>query len=260
MKRIARSVLGLGAAALLALVSAGYVRAETTVYAAASTTEAVTEIGKAFAAKKLGTIVPSFDSSSTLAKQIENGAPAGVFLSADEQWMDYLDKKKLIAPGTRADILGNALVLIVPKSSSPAKIDIAQGFPLAKMLGDGRLSVGDPAHVPAGLYAKAALEKLGVWDQVKDKLASAENVRAALAFVERGETPFGIVYATDAIASAKVWEVGIFPEDSHPKILYPVGLVAGHDTPEAKAFLDFIKGPEARAIFDKYGFRPVLSN
>ena len=255
MERFKGSFLGLAVLAILGIASVGPVQAETTVYAAASTTEAVTEIGAAFAAKKLGTIVPSFNSSSTLAKQIENGAPAGIFVSADEDWMDYLDKKKLIAPGTRTDILGNALVLIAPKSKPPTKVDIVPGFPLAKMLGDGRLSVGDPAHVPAGLYAKAALEKLGVWDQVKDKLASAENVRAALAFVERGETPYGIVYATDAVASPKVWEVGIFPEDSHPKILYPVGLVAAHDTPEARAFLDFIKGPEAHAIFAKYGFR-----
>ena len=254
-----RRLLRLSAWVLLAMVPAGLASAEITVYAAASTSEAITEISAAFAAKNLGKIVPSFNSSSTMAKQIENGAPASIFLSADEQWMDYLDQKKLIVAGTRADLLGNALVLVAPKSNAPTPVKIEPGFPLAKMLGDGRLAMGDPAHVPAGLYGKAALEKLGVWDQVKDKIAAAENVRAALAFVERGETPFGIVYATDAIAASKVWEIGIFPEDSHPKILYPVAVVAAHDTPEARAFLDFIKGPVARAIFDKYGFRPVVS-
>lgn len=255
MRPAVRRMVGCVFAAALAMAPAGFAIAQTIVFAAASTTEAVTEIGAAFAAKKLGTIVPSFDSSSTLAKQIENGAPAGVFLSADEQWMDYLDKKNLIAPGTRSDVLGNALVLIAPKADKPARIEIGPGFPLVKMLGDGRLSVGDPAHVPAGIYAKAALEALGVWGDVKDRLAAAENVRAALAFVERGETPLGIVYSTDAAASAKVSVVGVFPEDSHPRICYPVGLVAGHDTPEARAFLEFLKGPEARAIFAKYGFQ-----
>jgi len=259
MRRIAAR-LPVAILAVLLVLAASVTRAETSVYAAASTTDAVNEIAAAFAAKKLGSIVPSYDSSSTLAKQIEHGAPAGVFLSADEQWMDYLEQKKLIAPGTRSDLLGNALVLIAPKASSAAAVQIGPGFPLAKMLGDGRLSVGDPAHVPAGIYAKAALDKLGLWDQVKDKLAAGQNVRAALNFVERGETPLGIVYATDAIASAKVWEVGIFPEDSHPPILYPVALVAGHESPETHAFLEFLKGSEARAVFAKYGFRPVLTN
>jgi molybdate transport system substrate-binding protein len=259
MGRIA-SRLPVAILAVLLFLAAGVARAETSVYAAASTTEAMNEIAAAFAAKKLGTIVPSYDSSSTLAKQIEHGAPAAIFFSADEQWMDYLDQKKLIAPSSRVDLLGNALVLIAPKANAPSKIDIKPGMGLAKMLGDGRLAVGDPDHVPAGIYAKAALDKLGLWDQVKDKLAAGQNVRAALTFVERGEAPLGIVYATDAIASAKVWEVGIFPEDSHPPILYPIALVAGHETPEARAFLEFLKGPDARAIFTKYGFRPVLTN
>lgn len=246
----------LGALLLAFGLAASPARADTVVFAAASTTDAVNAIASAFAAKHLGAVVPSYDSSSTLAKQIENGAPVSVFLSADEQWMDYLDGKKLLAAGTRSDLLGNDLVLIAPKEgAAPRHMAIGPGFPLAQRLGDRRLAMGDPAHVPAGLYGKAALESLGIWDQVKDKVAAASSVRAALAFVERGETPFGIVYATDAIASAKVWEVGIFPESSHPKILYPVALVAGHDTPEARAFLAFLKGPEARAIFAKYGFR-----
>jgi molybdate transport system substrate-binding protein len=243
--------LAVAVAAVSLMSSAGH--ADTIVFAAASTTEAVNDVAAAFADNHLGTVLPSYGSSSTLAKQIENGAPAAIFLSADEQWMDYLDAKKLLVPGSRIDLLGNALVLIAPKEGSVAKeVSIAPGFPLAQMLGDGRLAMGDPAHVPAGLYGKAALDSLGVWDQVKDKVAAGESVRAALAFVERGETPYGIVYAT---ASAKVRQVGIFPESSHPRILYPVALVAGHDVPEARAFLDFLKGPEAQAIFAKYGFR-----
>jgi molybdate transport system substrate-binding protein len=248
--RLAIVVLG------LALAAPGLARAEIQVFAAASTTETVTAVTAAFAAKKLGTAKASFGSSSTLAKQIENAAPASIFISADEQWMDYLDKRKLVAPGTRFNLLGNDLVLIAPKEgTAPKHIPIGPHFPLAQLLGDGRLAVGDPTHVPAGLYAKAALENLGVWDAVKDKLAAGKDVRAALAYVERGETPFGIVYATDAIASSKVWEVGIFPDSSHPKILYPAAIVAGHDTPEARAFLAFLKGPEAAAIFAKAGFR-----
>lgn len=256
MKRLIRALWLL--TTVLGLVGAvpALARAEIQVFAAASTTETVNAVAAAFAAKKLGSVKASFGSSSTLAKQIENAAPASVFISADEDWMDYLDKKKMVAAGTRFDLLGNALVMIAPKDGkAPVQVQIGPNFPLAKMLGDGRLSVGDPSHVPAGLYAKAAFEKLGVWESVKDKLAPAGDVRAALAFVERGETPFGIVYATDAIASPKVWEVGIFPENSHPKIFYPAAIVAGHDTPEARAFLDFLKGPEATEIFAKAGFR-----
>lgn len=253
-------VLGFGRCLALALAAALFIpaagHADTVVFAAASTTDALNEVAAAFANRHLGTILPSYASSSALAKQIENGAPAGIFLSADEQWMDYLDGKKLLVAGSRDDLLGNELVLVAPKEGGASQqVTIAAGFPLARLLGNGRLAMGDPAHVPAGLYGKAALESLGVWDQVKDKVAAGESVRAALAFVERGETPFGIVYATDASASAKVRQVGVFPESSHPRILYPVALVAGHDTPEARAFLEFLKGREAQAIFAKYGFR-----
>ncbi len=228
--------------------------ADVVVFAAASATESITEIGDAFAAKGLGKITPSYASSSTLAKQIENGAPAGVFLSADQRWMDYLADKKLVAEGTRSDLLGNRVALIAPKDS---KIELTPepGFALAAALGkDGRLAVGDPAHVPVGAYTQAALEKLGVWDQVKDRLAAGDSVRAALAYVERGETPLGIVYSTDAAASDKVRVVSLFPTDSHPPVLYPVGLIAGHDDAEAHRFLDFLHGPEAKAVFAKHGF------
>ncbi len=244
------------AAALLALAlwGAGAARAEDTiVFAAASTRDAVAAIADAFADAGKGKVVASFGSSGDLAKQIENGAPASLFISADTRWMDYLARKGLIEAGSRRDLLGNRLVLIAP-AGSPLAIELKPGAPLAAALGDGRLAVCDPESVPAGRYAKAALVKLGIWDQVAPRIANANDVRAALALVELGETPAGIVYGTDAAASRKVRVVAVFPEDSHPRIVYPVGLVAGHDTPEAKAFYDYLTGPEAAAVFQRYGF------
>lgn len=242
------------AAALIVIALPALASAQVTVFAAASCTDAINDIGKAYAETGGGPIVPSYASSSTLAKQIENGAPANVFISADEQWMNYLGDKSLLAAGTRIDLLGNRVVLIAPKDSPTAKVDIGPGFPLAQLLAGGRLAVGDPAHVPVGIYTQAALEKLGVWGDVQGKLAPADSVRAALAFVERGETPFGVVYATDAAASDKVKVVGEFPEGSHPPVVYPAALVAGHDSPEAKAFFAFLQGDRAKAIFRHYGF------
>lgn len=236
------------------LLLSGMANAQVSVFAAASCTDALNEIGKAYVASGGKAIVPSFASSSTLAKQIENGAPANIFISADEQWMNYLADKSLLAAGTRFNLLGNRVVLIAPKDSSVGKVEIGQGFPLANLLGDGRLAVGDPAHVPVGIYTQAALEKLGVWGTVQSKLAPADSVRAALAFVERGETPFGVVYATDAAASDKVKIVGVFPEDSHPPVVYPAALIAGKDTAEAKEFFAFLKGDQAKDIFRRYGF------
>lgn len=232
---------------------AGAQPATVTVFAAASTTNAVTDIGKLFESQGKGKIQASFASSSTLAKQIENGAPAEIFLSANEKWMDYLEQKKLVQPGSRIDYLGNSLVLVAP-ADSQLKAEIKPGFPLLEWLGQGRLSVGDPDHVPAGIYAKAALTKLGVWDQIEPRLARAADVRGALALVERGETPLGIVYATDAAITPKVKVVGVFPEDSHPAIVYPLALVGGKVSPTAKAFYEFLRTPEAKAIFNKYGF------
>lgn len=247
-------MIGYAVLALLAgLLGSVTAEADSLVFAAASTTNAVTDIGNAFAAKGLGKIKASYASSSALAKQIESGAPASVFISADEQWMDYVDQKKLLVANTRVDLLGNKLVLIAPKDSK-IKTEITKGMDIGKLLGGGRMSVGDPAHVPAGLYAQEALKNLGLWDQVKDHLASAEDVRAALAFVERGETPLGIVYATDAAISDKVKVIATFPDGSSAPVLYPVALVAGHDDAESRAFFDFLKGPEAKAIFLKYGF------
>ncbi len=225
-----------------------------TVFAAASTTNAINDIGKLFAERGKGKIVPSYASSSTLAKQIEQGAPAAVFISADEPWMDYLAERKLIEPGSRFNLLGNKLVLIAPSASAINKVDIGPKLDLVKLLGDGRLATGDPDHVPVGKYAKAALSKLGVWNDIESRLARAADVRGASTLVERGEAPLGIVYSTDAAITPKVQVVGTFPADSHPKIVYPTALVAGKATAAAKNFLEFLKTPEAKAVFEKYGF------
>jgi molybdate transport system substrate-binding protein len=224
-----------------------------TVFAAASLTNAITDLGNMFGAKGGGNVRTSFAGSSTLAKQIENGAPANIFISADEEWMNYLSERRLIVPESRFNLLGNRMVLVAPADSS-LEVDIKPGFPLAKLLGAGRLATGDPDHVPVGKYAKAALEKLGAWKAVESKLARANDVRGALALVERGECPLGVVYSTDAAVSKKVKVVGMFPEDSHPPITYPAALISGKGTPAARSFLDFLKTPEAKAVFEKYGF------
>ncbi|HEY6335909.1 MAG TPA: molybdate ABC transporter substrate-binding protein [Alphaproteobacteria bacterium] len=239
-------------ATLAALLSSIAFGAGLTMFAAASATDALDEIGRAYQAAGRDPVVFSFASSSNLAKQIENGAPAALFLSADERWMDYLATRDLIVSASRTDLLGNTLVLVAP-ADSDLSIEIKPGFELAKALGDGRLAVGDPDHVPAGIYAKAALEKLGVWQELLPKLARAEDVRGALAFVERGEAPAGIVYSSDA-PRAKVRVVATFPPDTHPPILYPLAIVAGHDGPEARAFYEFLRSPQAADIFEKYGF------
>ena len=225
-----------------------------TVFAAASLTNALTDIGKLFEEKKMGGFTASFLSSSTLAKQIENGAGANIFISADEKWMDYLEKKKLIDPSTRFNLTGNRLVLIAPTDSKLGEVNISKGFNLAGFLAGGKLAMGDPAHVPAGIYGKEALEKLGVWRSVQGSVAPESDVRAALTLVERGEAPLGIVYATDAAITKKVKVLGTFPEESHPPIVYPAALVTGNGTPAARSFLEFLKTVQARAVFEKYGF------
>lgn len=228
---------------------------EVVVFAAASTTNAITEIGDLFAARGLGHITTSFASSSTLAKQIANGAPANVFLSANEKWMDFLEEKGAIEKASRFDLLSNRIVLIAPLQSPIQTVDLKKELDLAALLGsDGRLSTGDPEHVPVGIYGKQAMESLGLWDRVKDRLAPMKDVRAALVLVERAETPLGVVYATDAAISKKVRIVGAFPVESHPPIVYPVAAVAGQKTDVAAKFLDFLKTPEARTVFEKYGF------
>ena len=200
-----------------------------TVFAAASVTNAITDLGNMFGGKGGGNVTPSFAASSTLAKQIENGAPANIFISADEEWMNYLSERRVIVPESRFNLLGNRMVLIAPADSS-LKVAIKPGFALAQLLGADRLATGDPDHVPVGKYAKTALEKLGTWKSVESKLARANDARGALALVERGECPLGIVYSTDAAVSKKVKVVGTFPEDSHPPITYPAALVSGKDT------------------------------
>jgi molybdate transport system substrate-binding protein len=225
-----------------------------TIFAAASTTDAVTEICELFMEKKLGTATFSFGSSSTLAKQIENLAPADIFISANIEWMEYLDEKQLIDSSSRIDLLGNKIVLIAPADSTIQHIDMDEHVDLAGLLGDGRLAMGDPNHVPAGIYAKQALEKLQIWKSVENAIAPSKDVREALVLVERGETPVGVVYSTDASLTNKVKIVGEFPMDSHPPIVYPMAIVSGRKTPEVESLFQFLKGPEAKAIFEKHGF------
>jgi molybdate transport system substrate-binding protein len=246
-------VMGMGLDAVTG--SGAFAQSAVVVFAAASTTNAVTEIGELYADRHLGGVTPSFASSSTLAKQIDNGAPADVYVAANKKWMDYLEARNLIDKKSRVDLLGNRIVLIAPIASALKSIDVAPGFALATFLGkEGRLSMGDPEHVPAGMYGKKALENLGVWEQVKDRLAPMKDVRAALVLVERAEAPVGLVYATDAAISKKVRVVGTFPASSHPPIVYPVAVVAGGQVEAAKRFIDFLRSPESRAVFKKYGF------
>ena len=212
-------------------------------------------IDAAYTAKSGTAVSVSFASSSTLARQIEAGAPAQVFLSADTKWMDYLDKKGLIEPGTRHDVLGNKLALIVPSDSSVGMLSIDRTLDWQRYLGaDGHLAVGDPDHVPAGIYAKEALTNLGVWSALQPRLARADDVRGALALVERGEAPLGIVYVTDARVSRKVKIAGVFPEQSHAPIVYPFAIVKGDASPPVQAYFRFLNGAEARTVFNRYGF------
>ncbi len=251
MRRVLLALFLLCAAPALAPAAAQ--QATVTVFAAASMTTALQEVGRAYAAKTGTTPRFSFAASSALARQIEQGAEAAIFVSADERWMDYLAERGLIVPETRRSALANRLVLIAP-ADRPRRVDIAPGFDLAGLLGDGRLATGDPAHVPVGRYAEAALRHLGLWAGVQAKLARADNVRAALALVERGEVPFGIVYATDAAVSPKVMLAGTFPADSHPPITYPFAIVAGQDGPAARAFFAHLLGPQAQAVYTRLGF------
>lgn len=223
-----------------------------TVFAAASTTNAVTDIAKLYEQSHPVTVRLSFASSSTLAKQIENGAPADIFLSANPKWMDYLFEKGAIVASSRLDLMSNRIVLIAPKTSPIGNLSISIDMEFHRLLGEGRMAMGDPDHVPAGMYGKKALENLGLWDSVKDRLAPAKDVRAALVLVERGESPLGQVYATDAAISKKVKIVGIFPEDSHPPIVYPLAMIK--ETNSARAFMVFMKSEKSAEIFRKYGF------
>jgi molybdate transport system substrate-binding protein len=231
--------------------------AKLVIFAAASLKDALDQVNAAFQHEKGQETATSYAASSTLAKQIEAAAPADIFISADLDWMDYLAKRNLIKPETRANLLGNRLVLIAPVNSA-AQLAIGPNFLLAQALGNGRLAIADPNSVPAGKYGKAALEALGVWSSVADRLAPGENVRATLALVSRGETPLGIVYQTDADSDNGVKIVGTFPENTHPAIIYPIAVVASSTNPAALGYLAYLKSPTARSIFEKQGFTVLL--
>jgi molybdate transport system substrate-binding protein len=249
-----RAVIGAfaGFAAAAIVIRAGAQSRPVLVFAAASLKDALDAVAAEWRTESGKQATISYAASSTLAKQIENGAPADLFISADRDWMDYLQQRNLIASASRRNLVGNKLVLIAPKDST-VQVTIAPGFPLAAVLGDGRLAMADPAGVPAGRYAKAALIKLGVWRAVAGHIAAAENVRAALLLVARGEAPLGIVYQTDAAAEPGVRIVGTFPPESHPPIVYPMALTKTA-RPDAASVAAYLRGPAAGAVFEAQGF------
>ncbi|HTK13693.1 MAG TPA: molybdate ABC transporter substrate-binding protein [Xanthobacteraceae bacterium] len=251
--------IGLCTALLLAFGVPAQAQNQTiTVFAAASMKDALDAADKAYMQDHKDKVVVSYTASSALAKQIEQGAPADLFISADVQWMDYVAKAKLIDPGRRVNLLGNTLVMIAPDDSKLSNIKIDSSLDLAKLTSGGRIAVADTKAVPAGLYTKAAFEKLGLWSKAEPQLAQAENVRAALALVARAEAPIGVVYSTDAKAEPKVKIVGTFPANSHPAIIYPVAVTA-KAKPATGAYYDFLRSDKAKAIFTQYGFAVLNS-
>lgn len=240
--------LGIGAAA------ADDSQQELLVFAAASLTNVLDEIGATYAQQTQHHVKFSFAASSTLARQIEAGSRADVFFSADAEWMDYLQARGLIERATRRNVLGNRLVLVAP-ADSKLQLKIAPGFPLAAALGTGRLASGDPDTVPVGRYARSALRSLGVWNDVADRLVRADNVRSALAFIARGETPLGIVYETDARVEKQVRVIGFFPPGSHPPIVYPVAVTTKARS-GAREFIEFLQSSAAQGAFKQHGFQP----
>ena len=226
------------------------------VFAASSLKSALDPLARDFQTKTGNTVVVSYAASPALAKQILSGAPAGVFISADGDWMDYLEKNASLKSGSRKNITGNTLVLIAPKDSK-IELTLAPNFPLSAALGNGRLAVAETSSVPAGKYAKAALEALGVWGDVQAKLAQTENVSTALLLVARGEAPLGIVYNSDAVSDPRVKVLGTFAATSHPKIVYPAAVTAASRSPVAGAFLEFLSSPQARAVFADLGYKPL---
>lgn len=227
--------------------------ADLTVFAAASMKNALDAVDAAFTKANATSVAASFAASSALAKQIEDGAPADIFISADTDWMDDAATKGAIKPDTRVDLLGNRLVLVA-QAGHPIGLEIGPGMKLAEALAGGRLAIPEVESVPAGKYGKAALIKLGVWASVADHLAPAENVRAALGFVSRGEAPLGIVYATDAVSDKGVIVVGTFPAESHPPIVYPVAITSVSKSPAAQAYMAFLRSPAAKPLFEAQGF------
>jgi molybdate transport system substrate-binding protein len=228
-----------------------------TVFAAASMMDALDDVNVTFTTRTGIKVATSYDASSVLIKQIEGGASADVFVSADVKWMDYGVEKKIINESTRINLFGNVLVLIAAKDSKIDHVDIKPGFDLAKLAGDGQIATGDVRAVPVGLYAKAALENLGVWSSVESKMAMTVNVRAALAYVARGEAPLGIVYATDAEIEPRVKVVGVFPDNSHDPIIYPVAATV-NAKPETMRYLAFLRSATTKALFEGYGFSVLL--
>jgi molybdate transport system substrate-binding protein len=251
-RSLAAGFLAAACAATLSILPA-LAAEKVNVFAAASLKNALDEVSTAWKADTGKETANAYAASSALARQIEGGAPADVFISADLDWMKYLSDKTLIAKGTQVNLLGNTLVLVAPADSTAA-VTIAPGFDLAGVLNGGKLAVCDVKAVPAGKYGKAALEKLGVWPSVEGSLAQAENVRAALKLVATGEAPAGIVYQTDANVEKKVKVLGTFPADTHPKIVYPAALVAASKNADAAEFLAFLQSPKALDIFKAHGF------
>ena len=253
-----RSLIRAGVVAALLLTAGAVQAAETaTVFAAASLKNALDDAGKAFTAQSGVDVRASYAASSALARQIEAGAPADLFASADLEWMDYLTKKNLIRVETRVNLLGNRLVLIAPRDAKDNEVAFTpEGF--ANALGaDGRLATGEVNSVPIGKYAKVAFEKLGLWSSVQPRLAQSDNVRAALALVSRGEAPLGVVYESDAKSDPKVKVVGVFPADSHPPVVYPFAVTADAKGDGAKRFLDFLRSAAAKPYFEAQGFSVI---
>ena len=244
--------LALAAALLVPLALPVQAQTNITVFGASSLTDSMKAIADTYKAKTGTSVTLSFGGSNTLAQQIDQGAGADIFMSADIQWMDFLAKNNRIDTASRKDLLGNRLVLVGGSNAKP--VTIAPKFDLAGALGGGRLAMANPESVPAGIYGKAALTSLGVWDSVSGNIASAENVRAAMQFVSRGEAPYGIVYETDAKVESKVKIVGVFPDGSHPPVVYPVAATTATANAASLRYLDFLRTPTAKAIFEKYGF------
>lgn len=254
-----RRLTRIGLAASIALAFAAFAlpasaQERVTVFAAASLKNALDDANAAWTQKTSKQAVVSYASSAALAKQIAAGAPADVFISADYDWMNYLQQHDLIRVDSRADLVGNRLVLVAPASDKPEQVEIGKGFALAEMLGDERLAMGEVNSVPAGKYGKAALENLGVWEAVKNKIAGSDSVRAALALVSQGEAPLGIVYQTDAAADPGVTVIGTFPEGSHPPIIYPIAITAESANADTQAYVDFLTSPDAARFFEAQGF------
>jgi molybdate transport system substrate-binding protein len=256
VKRYSRTWLPALCACLVALQSfAAQPDKGITVFAAASLTNVLQDLGDAFTKDSNIPVRFSFAASSALARQIENGSRADLFFSADLEWMDYLQARNLIQPATRQDVLGNQLVLIGP-ADSKINLKIGPKFALAAAVGTGRLATGDPDSVPVGRYAHEALANLGVWDEVAARLVRADSVRSALAFVDRGEAVLGIVYATDALVDKKARVIDVFPANSHMPIIYPAALTTGAKA-EAAKFLAYLRGPAGNAAFEHAGFKPL---